>query len=189
MRVHPARPRRQLRPFLGPFHAVAVGCSRLAFDPPHRFEMGFSQQDTLPPQPVLQLRPKAPQHPTAVFHQVLPLPLVTPVKRRPLPLAPALQLPERLPPPPLIPRPVRALLRPLPSHPLPIRSTPTVPGLPGSLPAAPAARSSPAAGAAPSGARPDPEPVSLAPTSHSQCSLVHGPPRPEFGGCRGRSLP
>ena len=29
MRGHPARPRRQLRPFLGPFHAVAVGGSRL----------------------------------------------------------------------------------------------------------------------------------------------------------------
>ena len=28
MRGHPARPRRQHRPFLGPFHAVAVGGSR-----------------------------------------------------------------------------------------------------------------------------------------------------------------
>ena len=41
-------------------------------------------------------------------------------------------------------------------------------GLPGSLPAAPAARSSPAAGAAPSSARPDPAPVPLA--SASRCS-------------------
>ena len=154
MRGHPVRPRRQLRPFLRPFHAAAVRFSLLALDLPHRFRMRFPQRGPLPPVPSLQLRPKtpqhfraspdrpadlshsaaplppspqAPQHSAAVFHQVLPLPLLTPVKRRPLPLVPPLQLPELLPPPPLIPRPVRALLRPLPGHPLPLRSTPSVP--------------------------------------------------------------
>ena len=48
MRGQPARPRRQHRPFLGPFHAVAVGCFRLALDPPHRFGMRFSQRNPLP---------------------------------------------------------------------------------------------------------------------------------------------
>ena len=62
MRGQPARPRRQHRPFLGPFHAVAVGCFRLALDPPHRFRMRFSQRNPLPALSMLQLRPKAPQH-------------------------------------------------------------------------------------------------------------------------------
>ena len=52
---------------------------------------------------------------------------MTPVKRRPLPLAPFLQFPERLAPPPLKPLPLRALLCPLPGHPLPLRAAPPVP--------------------------------------------------------------
>ena len=116
--------------------------------------MRFPKRDPLQALPGLQLRPKAPQyfraspdrptdlsqlaaqlppspeapqHPMAVFRQLLPLPLVTPVKLRPLPLAPFLQFPERLATPPLKLFPVRALLCPLPGHPLPLRAAPPVP--------------------------------------------------------------
>ena len=76
----------------------------------------------------------------------------------PVPRAPCHAAPEAAPTPSA---PLPAARPPAPGPGRPIR-----PGPPGSLAAAPAAGSSPPAGAALSGARLDPEPVSLAPASH-----------------------
>ena len=77
----PVRPRCLSRPFLRPFHVAAVGFSRLALDPLHRFRISFAQRYLLSSLPMLQLYLKAPQHPMAVFGQLFPLLLLTPVKR------------------------------------------------------------------------------------------------------------
>ena len=84
---------------------------------------------------------------------------------------------------------------PLPAArpPAPAPGRPIRPGPPGSLPAAPAADSSPPAGTALSGARPDPEPVSLAPSSGSstECTTMPAVPsevKPCQRGACGPSL-